>query len=80
MNTPIADALFAPLWAKDTPPTDEELHEVTKRFSKLETQRNELLEALEVVNNSIETTGFFRNSSMHGMIQNALRKAKGETP
>lgn len=47
---------------------------------KLETQRNELLEALEVVNNSIETTGFFRNSSMHGMIQNALRKAKGETP
>lgn len=40
----------------------------------------ELLEALEVVNNSIQTTGFFRNSSMHGMIQNALRKAKGETP
>lgn len=38
----------------------------------------DLLEALEVVENSIQTTGFFRDSSMHGMIQAAIAKAKGK--
>ena len=40
-ETPEADNLFGPLWAKDDPPTDEELHVVTKRFRKMERERDE---------------------------------------
>ncbi len=39
----------------------------------------EMLEALEVVCNSIETTDNpWKGSLMHGQIKNAIRKAKGE--
>lgn len=37
----------------------------------------ELLDALEVINNSIETTGQFRNSLMHNQIKRAIAKARG---
>ncbi len=40
-DTPETDKLFDPLWAKDDPPTDEKLHEVTKLFRKMERQRDE---------------------------------------
>ena len=43
MNTepPETDKLFAPLWAKDDPPTDVELHEVTKSHRRIERERDE---------------------------------------
>jgi len=39
--TPETDKLFLPLWLKDSPPTDEELHKINKRFRKLELERDE---------------------------------------
>ena len=47
MDTPETDEIFAPLWAKDEPPTDAELHEVTKRFRKMERERDEARREVE---------------------------------
>ena len=47
MNTPKTDAIFAPLWAKDDPWTDEELHEITKSHRRLERENLKLREGLE---------------------------------
>ena len=41
-NIPITDELFGPLWAKDDPPTDAELHEVTKSHRRLERKLAEI--------------------------------------
>jgi hypothetical protein len=57
-ETPETDKLFAPLWAKDDPPTDEELHEVTKSFRQMERQRDEARrEATDYRNADAETHG-----------------------
>ncbi len=49
-DTPITDKLFAPLWAKDTPPTDVELHEVNKRFREMEREHAELITIANTIN------------------------------
>jgi len=50
--TPRTDALFAPLWVRDSAPSDEELHTINKSHRALERQlaeRDALLEEARTV-------------------------------
>jgi hypothetical protein len=46
-ETPLTDALFAPLWLRETAPSDEELHIINKSHSNLERTLAEARTALE---------------------------------
>lgn len=67
------------IYDEATEENQQELEEQMDADANLIVAAPDLLEALEVVQNSIETTGHFRNSSMHEMVKRAIAKATGTT-
>ena len=65
-ETPLTDALFAPLWLRETAPSDEELHIINKSHRNLERKLAEARTALE----DIATLAPFSDNSIE------LRKAR----